>query len=94
MCGDNTTKAKAVKKGRNPEFVRTLVTLSDQITDGLWVPNGVGSNLLTILTDILQLDEVNSREFESSIPLYDISGQVSKPPEQVIQTCNVTCSKG
>lgn len=77
MCGDSSTKAKAVRKGRNAEFVRTLVTLSDQITDGLWVPNGVGSNLLTILADIIQLDETSSKETDLVIPLYDISGQVT-----------------
>jgi hypothetical protein len=76
MYGSPSTKAKAVKKGRNVEFVRTLVALSDQITDGQWFPNGVGANLMSILTDVFRLDDNLSKEAENVIPLYDVAGQV------------------
>jgi hypothetical protein len=53
--GTENTKEAVLREIRNLEMLRSLICLADDVTNGLWYPANVGTNLLLIMQDLCTL---------------------------------------
>ena len=70
--GTNNTKEAVLRDIRNLEMLRSLICLADDVTNGLWYPANVGTNLLLIMQDLCTLPLSQVREDSNVVLLYDM----------------------
>jgi len=70
--GTTNTKEAVLREIRNLDMLRSLICLADDVTNGLWYPANVGTNLLLIMQDLCTLPLSQVREDSNVVLLYDM----------------------